>query len=82
MEQLEEFSLYVPQLPQPFLGDPQRSQMNHVLEKGLICIRIASAFELRQLKARLQAGQVNYWSVQGFGEIGEGVHGVDEQSHY
>ena len=69
-----EVSSRCPTAPQPVLSDTQCSQMHHGLEKGLIRIRVATAFEHWQLKARLQAGEVNHWPVQGFGDLGEGVH--------
>ena len=77
MEQHQELLLDVPEIPQRFFGDRERAQMHHRLEKGEIGFRVARAVEGRQLKARLQAGEIHRGPVQSFDEIGEGVHGVD-----
>ena len=77
MEQHQEFLLDVPEIPQRFLRDRERAQMHHGLEKGEISLRVTRSIEGRQLKARLQAREIHRGSVQGFGEIGEGAHGVD-----
>jgi hypothetical protein len=78
MEQHQELLLDVPEIPQRFFGDRERAQMHHRLEKGEIRLRVTHSFDHRQLKARLQARQINRGPVQGFGEIGEGVHGADQ----
>lgn len=77
MEQHQELFLDVPEIPQCLLGDGERAQMHHDLEEAEIRRRIARTIEDRQLKARLEAGEIHRGTVQGFGEIGEGVHGVD-----
>ena len=74
MEQRQELLLDVPEIPQCFFGDRECAQMHHRLEKGEIGLRVTRTVEGRQLKARLQAGDINRGPVQGFGEIGEGVH--------
>ena len=74
MEQYQELLLDVPEIPQRLFGDRERAQMHHRLEKGEIGIRITSSVKGWNLKARLQAGEIHRGPVQGFGEIGEGVH--------
>ena len=77
MEQHQELLLDVPEIPQHFFGDREGAQMHHCLEKGEIGLRVARSVKGRQLKARLQAGEIHRGPVQGFGEIGKGVHEVD-----
>jgi hypothetical protein len=66
--------LNVPEVPQRFFRDGDRPQMHHRLEKGEIRFRVSRTVERWKLKARLQAREIHRGSVQGFGEIGEGVH--------
>jgi len=75
MEQHQELLLDVQEIPQRFFGDRECAQMHHRLEKGEIGLRVTRPIELRKLKSRLQAGKINRGPIQGFGEIGEGVHG-------
>ena len=77
MEQDQELLLDVPEIPQRLFGDRECAQMHHRLEKGEIRLRVTRPVEGRQLKARLQAGEIHRGPIQSFGEIGEGVHGVD-----
>ena len=74
MEQHQELLLDVPEIPQRFFGDRECAQMHHGLEKGDVGIRVTSTVEGREFKPRLQAGEIHREPVQGFSEIGEGVH--------
>ena len=75
MEQHQELLLDVPEIPQRLLGDRECPQMHHRVEKGEIRLRVTRPVEGRQIKARLQARDINRGPVYGFGEIGQGVHG-------
>lgn len=75
VEQLQQFLLEVPELPELLLRDIQRPQLNDCAKKGEIWRRIARARKDRKIKAGLESGDLHVAPVQSLGDLGEGSHG-------
>lgn len=64
----------MPEVAQGLFGDAERAQHDQGAQEFEVGAGIGRAFKRRQLKALLQAGQVNRRAVQGCRDVGQGTH--------